>query len=167
MPVHAYDLLMPVCDQMLPALSAVLEKAESDAGERGIEESRFLEARLAPDMFAFARQVQIATDLVKGGFSRLAGEESPSWSDDESSFAELKARVQKTIDHIGSFSRDQYDDSASRDIELKFPGITLNFTGDEYLLNFILPNFYFHVTTAYLILRHNGVGLGKRDFLGG
>jgi hypothetical protein len=165
--VHAYDLLKPICDQMLPALSDILSKAEHDAAERGIEERVLLESRLAPDMFACARQVQIATDLVKGGFSRLAGEASPSWPDDESSFAELRARVQKTIDHISSFEREQFDDAANRDIELSFPGVTFNFTGQEYLLNFVLPNFYFHMTTTYAILRHNGVALGKKDFLGG
>jgi hypothetical protein len=167
MTVHAHDLLKPVCDQMLPALAGILSKAEADAAERNIEERVLLESRLAPDMFTCARQVQIATDLVKGGFSRLAGQESPSWPDDEASFAELRARVQKTVDHIGSFSREQFDGSESRDIVLNFPGVTFNFKGAEYLLNFTLPNFYFHITTAYAILRHNGVGLGKKDYLGG
>ena len=167
MSVHAYDLLKPICDQMLPALDGILDTAAADAAERGIDERVLLESRLAPDMFAFARQVQIATDLVKGGFSRLAGQQSPSWPDDESSFSELKARVAKTVAHIDSFSRGQLDNSETRDIELKFPGVTFNFKGGEYLINFVLPNFYFHLTTAYAILRHNGVGLGKKDYLGG
>ncbi|HMB73592.1 MAG TPA: DUF1993 domain-containing protein [Gammaproteobacteria bacterium] len=167
MTVHAYDLLKPVCDQMLPALANMIGKAEADAAQRNIEEHVLLDARLAPDMFAFARQVQIATDLVKGGFSRLAGQESPSWADDESSFADLKARIAKTVEHVGTFTREQLDDSAGRDIVLNFPGVTFNFKGEEYLLNFVLPNFYFHMTTAYAILRHNGVGLGKKDYLGG
>lgn len=167
MSAHAYDVLKPICDQMLPALDNILAAAAADAAERGIDEQVLLNARLAPDMFACARQVQIATDLIKGGFSRLAGQESPSWPDDEASFAQLRARVKKTIDHVGSFSRDQFDGSESRDIELKFPGVTFNFKGSEYLLTFVLPNFYFHVTTTYAILRHNGVKLGKKDFLGG
>ncbi|MGD8808246.1 MAG: DUF1993 domain-containing protein [Gammaproteobacteria bacterium] len=167
MTVQAYDLLKPVCDQMLPALDGILQKAEEHAAARAIPERVFLESRLAPDMFALSRQVQIATDLVKGGFSRLAGHESPSWTDDEASFAELRARVRRTMDHVASFSREQFDDAADRDIELRFPGVTFNFRGDEYLLNFVLPNFYFHMTTAYAILRHNGVALGKKDFLGG
>jgi hypothetical protein len=167
MAIQAYDLLKPICDQMLPALNGILSKAEADAQERGIEERVYLDARLAPDMFAFARQVQIATDLLKGAFSRLSGGESPSWPDEESSFAELRARVQKTIDHVGSFAREQFDDAAERNVELKFPGVTFNFKGQEYLLGFVLPNFYFHMTTAYDILRHNGVTLGKKDYLGG
>ena len=167
MTVQAYDVLKPICDQMLPALHGILEKAKKDAAARGIDERVLLESRLAPDMFAMARQVQIATDLVKGGFSRLAGKESPSWPDEEASFADLQARVQKTISHVESFERAQFDDAATRDIELKFPGVTFNFKGEEYLLNFVLPNFYFHMTAAYAILRHNGVGLGKGDYLGG
>jgi hypothetical protein len=167
MTVQAWDVLKPVCDQMLPALAGILQKAEQDAAARNIDDRVLLEARLAPDMFAMARQVQIATDLVKGGFSRLAGQESPSWPDDEASFAELRARVKKTIDHVGSFSREQFDDAAGRDIVLAFPGATFEFKGEEYLLNFVLPNFYFHMTAAYSILRHNGVGLGKGDYLGG
>jgi hypothetical protein len=167
MSVQAYDVLRPICDQMLPALDGILQKARDDAAARGIEERVLLESRLAPDMFALARQVQIATDLLKGGFSRLAGQESPSWPDDEDSFEKLRARVRKTIDHAASFSREQYDDAAGRDIELKFPGVTFSFKGEEYLLNFVLPNFYFHMTTAYAILRHNGVALGKKDYLEG
>jgi len=167
MAIHAYDLLKPLCDQMLPALAGVLAKAEADAKARGIPEDVLLGSRLAPNMFACARQVQIATDIVKGGFARLAGQQSPSWPDDEASFAELQARVHKTIDYIGTFSRGQFDDAAGRDIELKFPGATFNFTGERYLLNFVVPNFYFHITTGYAILRHNGVGLGKADYLGG
>jgi len=167
MAVQAYDLLKPVCDQMLPALDGILEKAAQDAQARGIEERVLLESRLAPDMFAMARQVQIATDIIKGGFSRLAGQESPSWPDDEASFTDLRSRVSRTIDHVASFSREQFDDAADRDIELRFPGVTFNFKGEAYLLGFVLPNFYFHMTTAYAILRHNGVGLGKKDYLGG
>jgi len=167
MSVQAYDLLKPVCDQMLPALDGILQTAEQSAKAREIDERVLLESRLAPDMFPMARQVQIATDIMKGGFSRLAGQQSPSWPDEEASFAELRSRVSKTIDHVASFSREQFDDAAGRDIELKFPGVTFNFKGEAYLLGFVLPNFYFHMTMAYAILRHNGVGLGKRDYLGG
>ena len=118
MSVHAYDLLKTVADQMLPALDGVLEKSAADAAARNIDERVFLDARLSPDMFTFSRQIQIATDLIKGAFSRLSGQESPSWPDDEASFAQLRARVQKTIDHVSSFSREQFDGSESLDIVL-------------------------------------------------
>ena len=167
MGIHAYDVLTPITKQMLPALDRILGKGETFVQENGLEERVLLQYRLAPDMFDFTRQIQIATDQIKGGFARLAGQESPSWPDTESSFAELRARVQKTIAFAGTFNREQFDDAADRDIQLKFPGVTLDFKGEEYLLGFVLPNFYFHMTTGYDILRHNGVGLGKAHFLGG
>jgi hypothetical protein len=152
---------------MLPALQGVLQKAEADAEARKIDPQVFLQARLAPDMFAFTRQVQIATDQVKGSLARLAGVDVPPWDDDESSFAELNARVQKALDFVGMFKPEQFEDAETRDIELKFPQATFTFKGKEYLFDFVLPNFYFHLTAAYAILRHNGVQIGKRDFLGG
>ncbi len=164
---QTYDLLIPIFTRMLPNLKAILEKAQEDAEARKIDPQVFLQARLAPDMFALARQVQITTDQVKGGLARLAGVEVPKWDDNEKTFGELCARVDKALDYTKTFKPAQFDGAETRDIELKFPQATLTFKGRDYLLNFVLPNFYFHLTAAYAILRHNGVPLGKRDFVGG
>ena len=164
---QTYDLLIPIFTRMLPNLKAILEKAQEDAEARKIDPQVFLQARLAPDMFALARQVQITTDQVKGGLARLAGAEVPKWDDNEKTFGELCARVDKALDYTKTFEPAQFDGAETRDIELKFPQATLTFKGRDYLLNFVLPNFYFHLTAAYAILRHNGVPLGKRDFVGG
>jgi hypothetical protein len=163
----AYDLMTSTFNKMLPALKNILAKAETDATARKIDPKVFLDARLAPDMFTLTRQVQITTDQVKGGMSRLAGAEVPSWPDTEASFADLQKRVDKALAHVRNFKPAQYDGFETRKIELKFPNITLEYTGKDYLLGHVLPNFYFHMTTTYAILRHNGVALGKRDFLGG
>jgi hypothetical protein len=164
---NTYDLLTTTFGKTLPGLKTIIGKGEADAAARKIAPEVFLRARLAPDMFDFTRQVQITTDQVKGGMARLAGAESPSWPDDEASFAELTARVDKAIAFIGQFKPAQYEGAETRRIELKFPNASFEFTGKDYLIGFVLPNFYFHMTTAYDILRHNGVPLGKRDFLGG
>jgi len=164
---QTYDLLTGVFEQMLPSLKAILNKAEADAEARKYDPAVLLQGRLAPDMLPFVRQVQIATDQVKGGLARLAGVDVPSWPDDENSFAALQARIDKAIEFAKTFTPAQFEGAEQRSIELKFPQVTLNFTGRDYLQRFVLPNFYFHVTTAYAILRHNGVALGKRDFLGG
>lgn len=166
MTIDTYDLLSATSSKMLPNVKAILNKAEADAETRKIEPQVFLQARLAPDMFDFTRQVLIVTDLIKGGFARLAGIEVPKWEDNEKSFEELRARVDKTLEYAQTFKRAQYEDAEARKIELVFPQGTLEFVGRDYLLNFVLPNFYFHLTMAYAILRHNGVALGKRDFLG-
>jgi hypothetical protein len=163
----AYDLMTSTFNKMLPAFRNILAKAEADATARKIDPQVFLQARLAPDMFPLTRQVQITTDQVKGGMSRLAGADVPSWPDNEASFAELQQRIDKAIAHVRNFKPAQYEGYETRKIELKFPNITLEYTGRNYLLEHVLPNFYFHMTTAYAILRHNGVALGKRDFLGG
>lgn len=152
---------------MLGSLGAILRKAEADAEQRKVDPQVFLQARLAPDMFPFTRQIQIMTDQAKGGSSRLAGREPPRWADEERTFAELQARIGKTIDHVETFRPGEFEGWETRDIELTFPNGTLRFKGKEYLLNFVVPNFYFHYTTAYLILRHNGVPIGKRDYVGG
>jgi hypothetical protein len=165
--ITTYDQLVTVFTQMLGALDKVLTKAEADAEARKIDPSVFTNGRLAPDMLPLTRQVQIMTDQAKGGASRLAGKEPPKWSDEEKTFADLHARVAKTIDHLKSFKPTDFDGAETRSIELKFPNATLNFTGKDYFLNFVVPNFYFHYTTAYAILRHNGVPIGKQDFLGG
>jgi uncharacterized protein len=148
-------------------LDAILKKAEADAEERKIDPQVFLHGRLAPDMFPFVRQVQIMSDQVKGGTSRLAGQEPPKWADDEQTFADLRTRIAKSIDHVETFRAEDFAGWETRDVELKFPNGTLSFKGRDYLLSFVIPNFYFHYTTAYLILRHNGVRIGKRDYTSG
>jgi hypothetical protein len=156
-----------IFSRMLPNLKAILSKAEADAEARKIDPQVYLQARLAPDMLPFTRQIQIATDQVKGGMGRLAGVQVPTWEDNEKTFEELRARVDKASAYLKTFKPAQFEGAETRPVELKFPNATLNFVGKDYLLNFVLPNFYFHMTTAYAILRHNGVQLGKRDFVGG
>jgi hypothetical protein len=164
--ISIYDQFVPVFSHMLQALDKVLGKAEADAAARKIDLEVFVNARLAPDMLPLTRQIQILTDQAKGCASRLAGQDPPKWADDERTFADLHARVAKTIAHLKSFKPEQFEGAEKRAIEIKFPNATFNFTGKDYLLNFVIPNFYFHYTTAYAILRHNGVPIGKGDFLG-
>ena len=167
MAISIYDALVPPFTQMLESLDKVLGKAEADAAARKIDPQVFVNGRLAPDMLPLTRQIQIMTDQAKGGASRLAGQEPPKWADDEANFADLHARVAKTIAHLKSFKPAQFEGAETRAIELKFPNATFNFTGKDYFLKFVTPNFYFHYTTAYAILRHNGVQIGKADFIGG
>jgi hypothetical protein len=164
--ISIYDQLVPVFSHMLSNLDKIFTKAEADAEARKIDPLVFVNGRLAPDMLPLVRQVQIMTDQAKGCASRLAGQEPPKWADEEKSFADLHARIAKTIAHLKSFKPAQFDGAETRAIELKFPNATFNFTGKDYFLNFVVPNFYFHYTTAYAILRHNGVQIGKGDFLG-
>jgi len=117
-------------------------------------------------MLSLTKQVQIMTDMAKGGSSRLSGQEVPKWADDDQSFADLHARIATTQTHLNSFKPKDFEGAENRLIELKLPNGELKFTGEDYFLNFVVPNFYFHYTTAYAILRHNGVQVGKRDFLG-
>ena len=162
-----YNQLVPVFSEMLSNLDQVLSKAESNAEAREIDAQVFLNGRIAPDMLSLTKQVQIMTDMAKGGACRLAGREVPAWADDEQSFADLHARIAKTQALLNSFKPNDFLGAEDRSIELKFPNGELKFTGNDYFLNFVVPNFYFHYTTAYAILRHNGVEIGKRDFLGG
>ncbi len=162
-----YEVSVPVFQTRLKALSSVLAKAEANAVERKIDPAVFLGARLAPDMLSLTKQVQIATDHAKGAPSRLAGRTPPKFEDNEQSFADLLARIGKTLDHLGSFGPQDLDGSEERTIELKAGPRELSFGGTQYLLHFAMPNFYFHVTCAYAILRHNGVPLGKMDFMMG
>lgn len=166
MTLSMYQASVPVFIHGLSNLSAILTKAENYATAKKIEPSVLINARLAPDMFALARQVQIATDIVKGGVSRLAAAEIPSYADTEATFAELQERVAKTIAYLKTFDAKKVDGSEDRKISLKVGGNELNFDGQSYLLQFVIPNFYFHITTAYGILRHNGLDIGKKDFLG-
>jgi hypothetical protein len=158
---------IPALEIGLNALSAVLDKADAHATAKKIDPAVLLNSRLAPDMFALARQVQIATDLAKNGVSRLAGVEPPRYEDNETTIEQLKARLAKTIAYMKTLDRKQIDGSAER--EITFPLGPVNkgqMKGDDYLNHFVLPNVYFHLTAAYAILRHCGVELGKQDFLG-
>lgn len=167
MPITMYEASVPVFAARLKALAGVLGEGERNAAERKIDPQVFLGARLAPDMFALTRQVQIATDHAKGAPSRLAGLTAPKYEDDEASFADLQARIARTVDYLGTFSADDIDGSEERQVELKIGGREIAMPGLRYLLDFAMPNFYFHVTTAYDILRHNGVPLGKTVFMRG
>jgi hypothetical protein len=157
---------LAVFSRMLSNLDNILTKAEADCEARKIDPQVYINGRLAPDMLPLTRQVQIMTDQVKGGASRLAGQEPPKWPDEEKTFADLHARLKKAIDHAKTFKPADFEGAETRAVELKFPNATFSFTGKDYFLGFVIPNFYFHYTTAYAILRHNGVQIGKGDFLG-
>lgn len=167
MTLTMYQASAPRFAAMLKNLSAILDKAAAHAEARKIDPLVLTSARLAPDMFPLSRQVQIACDGAKGAMARLAGVEIPKHEDTEKTFEELKARIAKTVAFIEGFQPAQVDGTEDRDIVLKLRGKDVAFKGMPYLLGFAYPNFYFHVTTAYNILRHNGVELGKGDFLGG
>jgi hypothetical protein len=161
-----YQASVPVFTRMLENLSAILAKGVAHAEARKIDPAVFINARLAPDMFALARQVQIASDAAKGCVARLAGAEVPSYPDTETTFPELEARIAKTIAFVKAFTAAQIDGSEERTCILKIRGEDMKFRGQDYLFKLSIPNFFFHVTTAYDILRHNGVELGKMDYLG-
>ena len=161
-----YTASIPVFRQILTALSAVIDKAEAHASARNIEPSALIQARLFPDMFPFARQVQIAADFAKGASARLAGVDVPKYEDNEATFAELKQRIAKTLDFMESLPREAIECSAERDITVGSGEKTRHFNGQPYLAHYALPHFFFHATTAYDILRHNGVDIGKKDFIG-
>jgi hypothetical protein len=157
-----YDASAPVFVNALTSLQGLLDKALAE----GKDEKTLMEARLAPDMYPLPKQIQIASDNAKGAIARLAGIEAPSMPDTEASFAELKARCQKTIDFINSVDRAKLESAADRPVTVRFPnGMGYHFVGKAYLTDFALPNVFFHVTTAYAILRAAGVGVGKPDFL--
>jgi uncharacterized protein len=162
-----YQASVPVFKQMLGGLADVLSKAEAHAAARTIEPAALLQARLFPDMFALTRQVQIACDFAAGVCARLADVEVPSYDATEQSFAELLARIAKTQEFIAGVSPALFDEAAAREIVLR-PGTPKErrFAGQPYLLHYGLPQFFFHVTTAYDILRHNGVEVGKKDYMG-
>lgn len=160
-----YALSAPVFARMLKNMSAILTKAEAQAKAKGYEPAVLLNARLAPDMFTLMRQVQIATDHAKGAMARLAGVAPEAIDDTEATFAELQARLARVIKIVEGFSEAQLEGAENRAVTIKIPGSELKFDGLGYLTGFALPNFYFHLTAAYAILRHNGIELGKRDFL--
>ena len=164
-PMHTASV--PVFKQILNSIDAILSKAEEHANTKKIEASVFLQARLSPDMFPLIRQVQIAADFAKGVSARLAGVDVPEFEDSEVSFADLRARLAKTLLFIQGLEPNLFDGSETRDIVLR-PGTPKEkkLSGSAYLLSYGLPQFFFHATTTYAILRHNGVELGKRDFMG-
>jgi uncharacterized protein len=157
---------IPVFAQTLSALSSVLDKAGAYASAKKIDPDVLLAARLSADMFALSRQVQLACEFAKGAAARLAGQEAPAWDDGEATFAALRQRIGRTLDYVKSFKAGQIDGSQQRAISIKIAGAPVAFKGQAYLLQFVLPNFFFHATVGYAILRHNGLDIGKRDFLG-
>ena len=166
MTISMYSASVPSLARSLSNLREILHKAEAHAVTHKIDPTVLIGARLYPDMFPLSRQVQIATDMAKGGASRLAGREIPKYEDDETTFAQLLARIDKTLQWLESFKPEDINGSEDKNIELKIHERTLSFNGQSYLLDYVLPNVYFHVTTTYAILRHNGVEIGKKDFLG-
>jgi len=167
MSISMYQASVPTFILSLKALSGVLDKGAKHAEAKGIDPAVLLGSRLYPDMFPLTRQVQIASDNAKGPSARLAGMEPPKFDDNEASFADLQARITKTIDFLQGLKPAQIDGSEDRQIVLQMRAGPLEFKGQAYLLHFAMPNFYFHCATAYAILRHNGVEVGKKDFLGG
>jgi hypothetical protein len=166
MQISIYEALIPVANRMLKNLSAILDKGAAFAEQKKIEQNVLTGARLAPDMFPLTRQVQIACDMVKGAAARLGGVEIPKHDDTETTFAELQARIAKVQTFINSVPAANFSGSEDRKITLNMRTGDMHFTGLDYLRHFVLPNFYFHITTTYVILRHNGVELGKMDFIG-
>lgn len=161
-----YQASIPVLVHMLGNLDAILAKAAAHAQAKQIDPSALVNGRLHPDMFPLSRQVQIASDTAKGCGARLAGRDPPKYEDTEATFPELSARIRKTIAYLQTLDAAAIDGAEERAITLKLRDASVTFQGVAYLLNFVLPNFYFHVSTAYAILRHNGVELGKQDYLG-
>jgi uncharacterized protein len=166
-PISMYEASVPVCLQFLTALSAILDKAAEHARTQGVDAAELVEARLAPDMFPLSRQIQIATDHAKGMAARLSGREAPKYPDDETTIEALKARIAKTMEFISSVEVAEIDGSAEREVTITIGGQPRTMVGQRYLMHFALPNFFFHTTTAYAILRNRGVALGKKDFMGG
>lgn len=166
MTMSMYQASVPVFSRMLTNLANCLAKAAKHCEEKKIDPNALLGARLYPDMFPLTKQVQIATDMAKGGVARLAGQEPPVYEDGEKTFADLAARIEKTIAFINGFTPAQIDGSEEKDITLKMRSGERKFKGQAYLQVFVQGNVYFHVTTAYALLRHNGVDVGKNDYLG-
>lgn len=160
-----YQAAVPGILQTLKAIDGVLAKAEAHATAKKIDPAVLLNYRLAPDMFALTRQVQLVTDFAKGTMARLAGQEIPKYEDVEKTIPELRARIAKVTAYVQGFRPADLDGAEDRDVTLPIGGQPTTFKGRDYLAGFALPNFYFHATTAYAILRHCGVEIGKRDFM--
>jgi uncharacterized protein len=166
MAISMYDISIPALTRGLSNMSSLLDKAAGHAEGKKFDSSVLAQARLFPDMHPLTRQVQIACDTAKGAGARLAQVEVPKHPDTEATFSELKARIAKTVDFLKTITPAQVQGAESRDIEIKFPNGAWKFTGIGYLTDFVLPNFYFHVSMVYALLRNNGVEVGKADFLG-
>ena len=166
MSISIYDFSIPVLTRGLTNMSAVLDKAEAHAAAKKFDSAVLTQARLFPDMHPLVRQVQIACDTAKGAGARLAGIDVPKHEDTEASFADLKARIARTVDFLKTVTAAQVKDAESRNVEIKFPSGSWKFTGLAYLTDFVLPNFYFHEAMVYALLRKSGVEIGKGDFLG-
>jgi hypothetical protein len=163
-----YDLGIATMLRSLKNLDAIVGKAEAYVdGDENMQPETLIQARLYPNMRPFIFQIQVATDTAKGAAARLSGQPLPSWPDEEKTFAEVHERLGKAIQYLSSFAPGDFEGSENRQIELKLGAQSMNFTGASYLSIFVLPNFFFHATTAYNILRHNGLAIGKTDFLGG
>jgi len=162
-----YDLTIAPMMRSLKNLDVIVSKAEAYVNaDQNLDESTLIQARLYPNMRPFIFQIRVATDTAKGAAARLSGNTVPSWPDEETTFAEVHERIGKAIKYLSGFKPADFDGSEKRPIELKLGPDIIEFTGTSYIADFVLPNFYFHITTAYDILRHNGVDIGKRDFLG-
>ena len=161
-----YETSIPVMQRLMRNLIGVLEKAEAHATAKKIDADVLPNCRLAADMLPLKRQVQIATDMAKGAAARLAGTEAPKWDDTEATLADLKGRLTKAIDYLGTIKREQIDGSETRSIALTISGQPKELDGHRYLMTHAYPHFYFHIVTAFDILRHNGVDVGKRDYIG-
>jgi len=162
-----YDLAIAPLLRSLKNLDTIVSKAEAHLeADKNIEESTLVQARLFPNMRPFVYQIRVMTDTAKGAAARLSGNTLPSWADDEATFAEVHQRIGKAITFLSGFKASDFDGSEERSIELKLGPRTVNFVGKDYVANFVLPNFYFHLVTAYNILRASGVDVGKRDYLG-
>ena len=167
MATQLYDLTVPVFLRGFHAMSGFLAKGEAYAAEKGIDPAELLGARLIEDMGPLTSQVQRASDAAKFTVVRIGGVENVAMADEEASFTDLQARIAKTVAFLEAVPRDAIDGKEEAKVELKLPNRTMEFTGQVYVLGFVLPNFYFHVTTAYALLRHKGVPIGKMDYLGG
>ena len=166
MTLSMFHASIPVSIRALSNLAEVLKKGQAHAKSKGVEDSTMLQTRLVPDMLPLVKQVQIACDMAARGAARLAGVEPMSFEDNEVTFEQLFARIQRAVDYVKSFKPEQIDGSEPRDIQLKTRNGEMHFEGQAYLLHFVLPNLFFHCTTAYAILREAGTELGKQDFLG-
>ena len=167
MAMSMYAASVPVFRHMLLNLSHILDKGEANAAARKIDPGVFLAERLAPDMLPFTRQVQIACDAAKIGIARISGVEAPKFEDTEATFGELKGRIQKTLDYLEQVPASAVDGTEEKDVTFPTGGSTRSMKAQAYLTTWVLPNFFFHVTTAYALLRHDGVDLGKSDYLAG
>ncbi len=166
MSISMYSASIPSFVRLLKNMDAILAKAESHAEAKKLGPTVLTSDRLFPDMLPLTSQIFIATDICKGAAARLTGQEAPVFADTETTFSELRARIAKTLTYLQDFKAEHFDGAETRHIVLKFGPKSFEFNGHDYLVNFVLPNIYFHATTCYNILRHNGVVLGKADFLG-